>query len=381
MAGTGSGVTEDLDELTHRKYLWDRFKKTKVLIIDEISMLHANMLDMVDKICREFKEKDKPFGGLQIILTGDFFQLPPIEREQQNVNVSNFAYTSKSWKNLDPVICYLSEQHRQTDVEFTKILNAIREQAVDEDIVEKLNTRIGAKNKEGKISRLFAHNEDVDKLNDIELEKLSGNFISYDMQSHGKGTTVENLKKSVLAPESLKLKVGALVMCVKNNYEKGYVNGTLGTVISCDAFAPTIKTHNGKMITITPESWIVEENGKVKAEVSQIPLRLAWAITIHKSQGMSMDAAEIDLSKTFTHGMGYVALSRVRSLSGLSIVGFNSMALSVHPEVFQIDGSFKQKSELAQIAIDGLEKKDVSSHIGKRARVWYFNYIDELVGL
>ncbi len=350
---------EDLDQLESRKYLWNRFSKTKVLIIDEISMLHAGTLDMVDAICKTFKRNNAPFGGLQVILCGDFFQLPPVDRDRDAIDASSFAYNSDAWKNLDPVICYLTEQHRQSDDIFTGILNAIRGQNVDKEIVNKLKERIGKKNPNIKSAKLYAHNEDVDRLNNLELEKIDSELIEYRMTASGKGAILESLQKSVLAPEILKLKKGALVMCIKNNHERGYVNGTTGIVVSCEEYAPTIRTNNGKLITILPESWTVEENGKIKAEVTQVPLRLAWAITIHKSQGMSLDSAEIDLSKTFAYGMGYVALSRVRSMEGLFLEGINEMALSVHPEVAKFDKNFIDKSDLALMAFQLLDKNEI----------------------
>ncbi len=347
----------ELDELSQRKYLWDRFKNLKVLIIDEISMLSKETLDMTELVCRTFKDSGAPFGGLQVILTGDFFQLPPISRES-DPSKSIFAYNSSAWQKLDPVICYLSEQHRQNDPDFTEILNAIRDESVDEKIKDKLKTRMGNKGV-GKIARLYAHNESVDSVNEEELSKLDGDHFEYQMETFGKGSLLETLKKGVLAPEILKLKKGALVMCVKNNYEKGYVNGTLGTVMECEAQSAIIKTHQGKTIKIEKMPWTVEENGTIKAQIEQLPLRLAWAITIHKSQGMSLDAAEVDLSRSFTHGMGYVALSRVRSLSGLYVLGLNDMAFSVHPDVSRVDKIFKSKSTLSVQAINGLSKEEV----------------------
>ncbi len=362
---TGIGIRKylddyDLEELTTRKYLYDRFAKIKVLIIDEISMLHSEMFDLVDRVCRAFKDADKPFGGLQIIVSGDFFQLPPIDRSRESLDASSFAYNSNAWRELDPLVCYLSEQHRQNDEVFMGVLNAIRTQTIDAETRAILTTRIGLATAEAAVTRLYAHNEDIDTINHGELEKLAdpGGDI-YMMTTKGKDTLVASLKKSVLAPERLAVKPGALVMCVKNNYEHGYVNGTLGTVINCGAGAVTIKTKAGKVINISPETWAIEENGKVKAEVSQIPLRLAWAITIHKSQGMSLDSAVIDLSRAFTYGMGYVALSRVRSLDGLFLQGFNEMALSVHPDVFERDENLRDKSELAEQAIQALPSEQL----------------------
>ena len=139
----------------------------------------------------------------------------------------------------------------------------------------------------------------------------------------GPKNLVDTIKKSCLAPERLILKKGAIVMFVKNNFNKGYVNGTLGKVIDFEENFPIIEIVSGEKILAGPENWKIEENDVVKAEIKQIPLRLAWAITVHKSQGMSLDAAEIDLSKSFTCGMGYVALSRVRTLAGIKLMGIN----------------------------------------------------------
>jgi hypothetical protein len=152
------------------------------------------------------------------------------------------------------------------------------------------------------------------------------------------------LKKSCLAPEKLELKVGAKVMFVKNNFDEGYVNGTLGTVEHCGYEEIRVKTLNDQRINVERASWVIEEDGKIKAEINQYPLRLAWAITVHKSQGMSLDAAQIDLSHSFEKGMGYVALSRVRSLSGLFLKGFNEKALEVDEEVIDFDQKFKKLS-------------------------------------
>ena len=166
------------------------------------------------------------------------------------------------------------------------------------------------------------------------------------MTSTGPDHIVEILKKSCLAHEELKLKIGAEVMCVKNNFEEYYANGSRGIVIGYanDTGFPIVELNNGKTVTIKPMIWAIEEDGKVKASVTQIPLRLAWAITIHKSQGMSLDNAEIDLTRTFAYGMGYVALSRVRTLSGISLVGFSPEALKVDPRVLEFDQELKNHS-------------------------------------
>jgi hypothetical protein len=158
----------------------------------------------------------------------------------------------------------------------------------------------------------------------------------------------------------LELKEDAMVMCTKNNFEAGYVNGTLGRVVRFDEGYPVIETTEGKEILMKTTTWELAEDGKVLAQIEQLPLRLAWAITIHKSQGMSLDAAEIDLSKAFVYGQGYVALSRVRSLDGLKILGMHANALQVDPKVVQRDAKFHTESEAAEDAFIEMEDKEVA---------------------
>jgi ATP-dependent exoDNAse (exonuclease V) alpha subunit len=337
---------KDLEQLEDKKYLWKRFEKARVLIIDEVSMLHASQLDMVERVCRRFKRNDKPFGGLQVILSGDFFQLPPINKSG-NENESGMIFNSKAWDILNPAICYIEEQHRQEDDTLSEILNSIRTNSIEEKHYELLQSRIGAKLKNDvKATKLYTHNINVDDINNIELSLIENEERISHMTSSGPEMLTDILKKSCLAHEKLKLKVGAEIMCIKNNFEEGYVNGSRGKIIGFNKENgnPIIELYNGKKITLKPELWAIEEDGRVKASLSQIPLRLAWAITIHKSQGMSLDNAEIDLSRTFSYGMGYVALSRVRTLEGISLVGFNSDALRVDPKVFEFDQDLKNQS-------------------------------------
>jgi hypothetical protein len=182
------------------------------------------------------------------------------------------------------------------------------------------------------------------------------------MQTKGQAAKVEQLIKSVLAPETLELKIGAEVMFVANNFAAGFVNGSRGRVTGFYDGLPMVELlASGKTIKVEPHSWSLVEDDRKKAEVVQLPLRLAWAITIHKSQGMSLDAAEIDLSKTFTPGMGYVALSRVRSLSGVYLSGVNAMALQLHPDIFNFDRELQRASQqLAETVTDAPEEIETS---------------------
>ncbi|MFH1402504.1 MAG: AAA family ATPase [Patescibacteria group bacterium] len=337
--------TSDIDSLLKKTYLKKRFKYTQVLIIDEISMLHSFQLDALDMICRAFKHTDTAFGGMQIILCGDFFQLPPINKVNEEIN---FAYKADIWKNMDLQICYLDEQYRQNKEDsLLKILNEIRTNEAGEQTLEILKERQKIQSPKLTPTKLYTHNQDVDSLNMKELDKIDACPNIYYMQSRGSKKLVENLKKSCLAQAELHLKKNALVMFVKNNFEKGYVNGTLGVVVDFDNGKPIVQTYQGKEIIVENEFWHIEEDGIQKAKITQMPLRLAWAITIHKSQGMSLDAAEVDLSKSFVAGMGYVALSRIRSLDGLYLKGINNMALHVDENILEFDQILRQQSDLA----------------------------------
>ena len=188
---------------------------------------------------------------------------------------------------------------------------------------------------------------------------MSGQLYAFNMESHGRGPLVEILKKGCMAPECLRLKVGAKVMFVKNNFEEGYANGTLGKVISCSYDGPRVMLTSGKVINVEKTEWTIEEEGKKKATIEQFPLRLAWAITVHKSQGMSLDAVEVDLSKSFERGMGYVALSRVRTLEGLRLIGLNDNALQVRGDVIDFDEDLKEQSKADRQWLNSLTDKEI----------------------
>jgi len=330
---------KELRALLKKKKIRERFQKTNVLIIDEISMLHSYRLDLVETVARMMKGNFEPFGGIQVVLCGDFFQLPPVTKEGNPADY--FVFKSISWDRMDIRVCYLETQYRQTDREYSTVLNEIRADAVHQGTIETLRKRYQATFGGRKITKLYTHNSDVDAINDCELSRLPGEPKHFYMQSRGVEKLVKELKRNCLAPEDLMLKEKAVVIFVKNNFNRGYVNGTMGVVEGFDEYGnPVVKTHKGDVITALPESWRFEEDSRVVAEISQVPLRLAWAITVHKSQGMSLDAAEVDLSKAFELGMGYVALSRIRELRGLRLMGLNDLALKIHPEIFEVDQQF-----------------------------------------
>lgn len=367
-AWSGMGIRDhisdyDIDQMEEKKYLWDRYDKVRVLIIDEISMLSGGFLDNLDRICRSFKRNPEvAFGGIQIILCGDLFQLPPISKGE---SFSGLVIDSLAWKNSNFVVCYITEQHRQDDSRFTEILNAVRTNTLSDDHFEILESRMREFDDDffASMTKLFTHNSDVDAINNRALVQIDEEEHEYLMTAKGKSNLIETLKKSCLAPEKLVLKIGAEVVFVKNNYDKGYVNGTRGIVIDFDELdQPIVELKSGDKITVGTETWGIDDEGKVLASITQIPLRHAWAITVHKSQGMSLDEAVIDLSRSFTYGMGYVALSRVRRLDGLHLIGFSRESLELDPRMYIVDQDLQRRSarateRLKEIDLATLEKR------------------------
>ncbi|MEI6843124.1 MAG: AAA family ATPase [bacterium] len=361
---SGLGVRDmiddrDIDDMMQRPYLYKRFEKTKVLIIDEVSMLHHFRLDLIEWICRQFKHNEKSFGGLQVIFCGDFFQLPPVTRGE--ISESEYAFKSTAWQEAKLTVCYLSEQHRQKDNTYLSILNEIRQNSVSKKTLELLRSRVGQDPDTGvEPTKVHTHNIDVDFINLRHLDLVSGDAKFFQMKSKGSKFILESLKKSCLSPEELILKVGAKVMFTKNHPEGQFVNGSLGVIQEFSYDGPVVRLANGRTVTATPMSWKIEEEGSVKAEITQFPLRLAWAITVHKSQGMSLDAMEVDLSKSFVRGMGYVALSRVRSLGGIKLIGWNTTALEVDPEVLEYDREFQEMSDEAREKLEKMSRDEIT---------------------
>ncbi|PKH78897.1 AAA family ATPase [Psychrobacter sp. 4Bb] len=395
----------DLTNLSRKQFLADRLKDTAVLVIDEISMLHAKQLNLVSQVLKHIRKNDKAFGGIQVVVAGDFFQLPPIGSKGET-NREKFAFMSEAWLDAKFHICYLSEQHRQVSeaanggLDLDDILNQIRRQEVTFEAIAALEATYD-QSVDIKRTRLYTHNLNVNKINDKELASLDGDMMRFEATATGDSKLVETLKKTVRTQDELILKVGAKVMFIKNNAELGVSNGTMGELIgfaavkiedkdSSDALIeddssddvdeeaagekttkgkksaakkdkekpkskkpttqkmPVVRLNSGREVIAEPEEWIIEdETGDVLASYLQVPLCLAWAITIHKSQGMTLDAAEIDLSRTFELGQGYVALSRLKSLSGLQLLGMNDMSLQLDPLARGADKRFLVLSEEA----------------------------------
>lgn len=339
-------------------------EKTDILLIDEISMLHDYRLDMVDEVCRLVRRKDEPFGGIQVVMSGDFYQLPPVNRNGSREG--GFVVESQVWCELDPVILYLDEQFRQKEGDkLLDILTSLRANDLRRRHAEVLlgRSEILPPTDMG-LTELHTTNVDVDRINELQLKKLGGDELIYSQHTTGSANYVENLQRSVLAPAVLTLKQGALVMAVKNDAARRYANGSIGTVVDFEPATeyPVVEFMNGKTVTMQPDTWELRDGDKKRASISQIPLRLAWAITVHKSQGMTLDAARIDLRKAFVPGMGYVALSRVKSLDSLYLTGINRMALTMSEEAHEIDEQLRRRA-----AADGKRFEHLVAQAEKRS--------------
>lgn len=353
---------DDLKRMKERKYLKEHLENAQVLIIDEISMLHAKQLNLVNQVLKYFKENDDAFGGIQVIAAGDFFQLPPVGKNDER-NRDKFCFMSDAWVEAKFRVCYLTEQHRQDDEILNQILNAIRAQNLQAEHIQALQQSrlhdIGET-----YTRLYTHNMDVDGINAQHLNSLEQEGHQFNAVVDGNEKLIETLRSSVRAPEELFLKKHAKVMFVKNNFDMGYINGSLGEVVGFEedselGLLPKVRMTDGETIVVESATWSIEnEAGKVIASYQQIPLRLAWAITIHKSQGMTLEAAEINLSHTFEKGQGYVALSRLKSLQGLRLLGFNEQALELDPLAIKADRRFQELSKEAEIHF---EQADLSA--------------------
>lgn len=334
-AGIGLG-TDDIETTLlnirgNRKAL-DNWLTSVVLIIDEASMLTAELFDKLDTLAKLLRRNSDFMGGIQLVLVGDFFQLPPIGKEVK------FCFESPLFASLKLVT--LTHIHRQTDEVWKTMLNEIRKGECSPRTKEMLLSRMVLPDKNILIqpTKLFCRRVDVDALNIESHNALPGPEFVYKRTIESKYGMNDRVQKAVLVYEKnvqyypiLPLKIGDQVMLVKNITDMGLCNGSRGVVVGFDTY-PIVLFHNGVQMLVPPMNWEVDERGEII--VKQLPLRLAYAITIHKSQGMTMDCAEVDIGNgVFEYGQSYVALSRLRSLDGLYLIGFDERKIRAHPKV------------------------------------------------
>ncbi|XP_057305688.1 ATP-dependent DNA helicase PIF1-like isoform X1 [Hydractinia symbiolongicarpus] len=351
-AGIGLG-DKDADVLarTILKYKHEvrqRWQNCKVLVIDEISMIDGNLFTKVDEVARAVRGCPYSFGGIQVILCGDFLQLPPVKENK-------FAFETKEWQDLINETIVLKQVFRQKQTGFVSLLNRLRLGRITSIDMEVLHLCSGTIFLDDGIkpTRLYPHRYKCEKENLHELSKLPGKTHVFESDDWGYNDAfLEQLQKNARYAKVLELKVGAQVMLLHNRCVKsGLVNGARGVVIgfhsvnqACDEDDceeddsgvigyPIVRFTNGMERVISTDQLSVSVAGKTVAYRMQVPLALAWAVSIHKSQGMTLERIDIDIAKAFEHGQAYVALSRVTSLDGLRLRDFDPGRITAHPKV------------------------------------------------
>ena len=339
--GLGNGSVQAMvTKICKKNWLYKRWNALEVLIIDEVSMLNKELFEKLHKIAGIIRgDFDKPFGGIQLIFSGDFLQLPCIE--------GDFCFESEKWDKCIEKTVYMKKIIRQIDPIFQKCLNQIRVGEPDEETIYIIESRIGKKLENEysiKPTRLYPLNRLVEQINIEEVEKLikkNGTVYEYNLEfevynKKDRDRVINRYKKYVRAPENLQLTEGCQVMLTFNmDPDYGLVNGSRGSVVGFIEDLPAVRFLNGQRRILDYHITEIEENDKKLARYEQLPLILAYALTIHKGQGASLDYLEVDLENIFEYGQGYVALSRARNLEGLSIKALDWSKMKAHPKALE----------------------------------------------
>jgi ATP-dependent DNA helicase PIF1 len=337
----GTGINFDaMDQVLKKvwKYHKKKWQETRTLIVDEASMIDGTFLAALDKVGRALRKcKNKPFGGMQVILIGDFLQLPPVSKRGEPPVRPLFE--SLAWKQLVQQTILLKTVHRQKNDDFVGLLQRARMGAINDADDALLRSRIHAPLEDNGIlpTRIYTHNVNVQHENDKQLAALQGPESVFTSKDEGSDKfALEALQKSCLAPAVLKLKLHAQVLLLKNLMPPHLVNGSRGVIVGFDEDTfPIVQFDNGIRMTIGQDEWSTKQGENVLASRKQVPLCLAWAITIHKCQGMTLDKACIDISKCFEPGQAYVALSRCTSLDGISLLGYDRSKIMANPDIVE----------------------------------------------
>jgi len=328
-----------------RRAAFHRVGSARTVVIDEISMLPGRVLDYLDFHFKRIRCNNAPFGGAQIVAVGDFLQLPPVAKDR----CYDWAFNSKAWKEAGFVECYMTQIFRQNEPVFVTALNDFRVGRVRGETAAALQSRV-ARFPSRDIPRLFTHNVQVDKWNAYQLENIETEEIrTYNASTNGQPDQVEFLIKNLVTPSELQLKRTARVMFTANITVDGDLvaaNGECGKVEEFRDGEILVEKDNGKLIRVEPFSWQFDPQDDQSAKFIQYPLRLAYSMTIHKSQGLTLDRALIDIRAAREPGQAYVALSRLRSLSGLFLKDWFK-GIVVSPDAIEFYRRLERQNGLA----------------------------------
>jgi len=331
------GLEETIKRALDNSYITRRLKSVYGVIIDEISMIPGIALEAAETIARKARKSSAPWGGLRVITVGDFSQLPPVTRSN---NAKDWAFLNPTWEKSDFMAVHLSEVMRTQDLEFLEILNLVRRGVLNNKVTDYFNSRISRVDNldELEMTRLFPRKDSVEEYNLFRLDQIKSPLHTFETQYPVSDKRyLDRIKRDAPVPEVLKLKEGALVMMRQNDPEQKWVNGSLGTITEIEKGSLTIALlSTGREVEIEPASFtMLDENGAVKATARNFPINLAYATTIHKSQGMTLDKLCVDLRGAWEHGQAYVALSRIKSGAGLHLEGWTPRSVVMDPAVMK----------------------------------------------
>lgn len=369
----GTGIK--LDNLNHILVKVDknpdarkRWQDCQVLVIDEISMLSGTFFTTLNQVAQVMRKDRRSFGGIQLVVTGDFFQLPPVKEK-------DFVFESPAWKECIDVSIVLETVFRQRDdAVFIELLQNARMGFVTDKQDQMLQRRVRHPLMQSNPTRLYTRRDGADAENKRHLDKLSGPLVCFNATLHVQRKTSyedkqagETLKRNCLAPEELQLKVGAQVILLKNLNPPHLVNGSRGRVVGFEEEEgfkyPVVEFTNGITLKVTRQVWECKNGTRLQASYKQIPLCLAWALTVHKGQGMTLDAAVLDIGECWDPGQAYVALSRCTSLEGVSLLSYNRAKIKADKKVIEFYASLgdAKAKELVNKSED-----DTKNAFGKR---------------
>lgn len=373
-AGVGlckNTVSKTVEKIRSRATQLRQIKNCKILAVDEISMLNIEAFEYVNEVLKQIKESDEPFGGIQVLFIGDFFQLPPVEKEADSIR--RYCFDSPVWEDLNLKNVVLKKNYRQNEENFITALAHMRVNALDSEDIKLLNSRcVDSDTYQTDMLHIFSTNEEANRYNTAKFNMIEepirifsaedgvyrGTKLVYDNFTESENYILEIFSKNCRAEKDIPLKLGAKVMLLINmDFNKGLINGACGTILGFNEKSINIKFDNGVTASIPQHKFEYYYNDRVVAERVQYPLKLAYGITIHKSQGMTLEKLVVDCSRIFERGQAYVAMSRVKTLGGLFIKSFEPEKVMVDEHVAEFYENLEEVEEVEAKPIFKEEEK------------------------